>query len=214
MKAALFDLDGTLFDTEGHYTQFWSAVGRQYHPEIADFAQQIKGTTLTDIMQRYFPQEEMQQDLIRQLYQSERTMRYRFFPGAEELLHDLHRHGILLALVTSSNCDKMLHVQSQMPAFPQLFDRILTAEDFIASKPHPDCYLRAAEMLGQPPAECIVFEDAFSGLDAGMAADMFTFGMATTHPRAVIESRCSHVLDSFQGVNYQSLCQILTQTKQ
>jgi HAD superfamily hydrolase (TIGR01509 family) len=154
------------------------------------------------------------QDLIRQLYQSERTMRYRFFPGAEELLHDLHRHGILLALVTSSNCDKMLHVQSQMPAFPQLFDRILTAEDFIASKPHPDCYLRAAEMLGQPPAECIVFEDAFSGLDAGMAAGMFTFGMATTHPRAAIESRCSHVLDSFQGVNYQSLCQILTQTKQ
>lgn len=214
MKAALFDLDGTLFDTEGHYTHFWSAVGRQYHPEIADFAQQIKGTTLTDIMQRYFPQEAMQQDLIRQLYQSERTMRYRFFPGAEELLHDLHRHGTLLALVTSSNCDKMLHVQSQMPAFPQLFDRILTAEDFIASKPHPDCYLRAAEMLGQPPAECIVFEDAFSGLDAGMAAGMFTFGMATTHPRTAIESRCSHVLDSFQGVNYQSLCQILTQTKQ
>lgn len=209
LKAALFDLDGTLFDTEGHYSQFWSKVGQRYHPEINDFAQLIKGTTLSDIMQRYFPDKEMQQDLIRQLYEAERNVRYHFFPGAEEMLHDLRNHGMLLALVTSSNRDKMRHVQMQMPHFPQLFDQILTAEDFAHSKPHPDCYLRAAERLACTPAECIVFEDAFSGLQAAMTAGMFTFGMATTHPRQAIETRCSHVLDSFQGINYQSIIHIL-----
>ena len=96
-----------------------------------------------------------------------------------------------------------------MPHFPHLFDRILTAEDFAASKPNPDCYLKAAETLGCQPMECVVFEDASSGLDAGMAAGIFTFGMATSNAADAIRSRCSYVLDGFEDLDYAKICHII-----
>ena len=48
LKAALFDLDGVIIDTEGQYSQFWGSIGREYLPHVPDFAERIKGTTLFD----------------------------------------------------------------------------------------------------------------------------------------------------------------------
>lgn len=208
-KAALFDLDGTLLDTESLYTQFWGRVGRRYYPQLPDFAQRIKGTTLLDIRAKYFPDADKFEQVVQKLYEWESSMPYRFFPGALALMRDLRAHHVKLALVTSSNQDKLRHVKEQMPHFPHLFDRILTAEDFAASKPNPDCYFRAAETLGCQPMECVVFEDAFSGLDAGMAAGIFTFGMATSNAADAIRSRCSYVLDGFEDLDYAKICHII-----
>ena len=49
IKAALFDLDGVVFETESQYTIFWGMIGREYHPEMPDFAHRIKGQTLVQI---------------------------------------------------------------------------------------------------------------------------------------------------------------------
>jgi beta-phosphoglucomutase-like phosphatase (HAD superfamily) len=57
--------------------------------------------------------------------------------------------------------------------------------------------------------ECVVFEDAFSGLDAGMAAGIFTFGMATSNAADAIRSRCSYVLDGFEDLDYAKICHII-----
>lgn len=208
-KAALFDLDGTLFDTESQYSIFWERVGKQFLPETPDFANIIKGTMLSAIMDHYFPSPHIRQEVIRGLYEWEFKMQYRFFPGAEQLLSDLRGHNVKVAVVTSSNQEKMASVSRQMPHFPTLFDRVFTAEDFAQSKPHPDCYLRAASYFRLKPDECVVFEDAFTGLEAGMRAGMFTIGMATTNSRQAIESKCSHVLDSFDGVDYHTIASLL-----
>lgn len=208
-KAALFDLDGTLFDTEGQYSVFWQRVGLKYHPDIPDFANVIKGTMLSAIMDRYFPSPSARQQVEAGLHEWEYRMQYRFFPGAETMLQDLRGHGVKVAVVTSSNREKMASVDRQMPNFELLFDHVFTAEDFAYSKPHPDCYLRAADFFGLRPQECVVFEDAFSGLEAGMRAGMFTIGMATSNPRPAIEGRCSWVLDDFKGVNYQWVADLL-----
>ena len=53
-KAALFDFDGVVMDTESQYTIFWNEIGRQYHPEIKDFGLIIKGQTLTQIYDKHF----------------------------------------------------------------------------------------------------------------------------------------------------------------
>ena len=54
IKAALFDLDGVVFETESQYTIFWGMIGREYHPEMPDFAHRIKGQTLVQIYDKYF----------------------------------------------------------------------------------------------------------------------------------------------------------------
>ena len=195
-KAALFDLDGTLLDTEPQYTEFWSAVGRRYRPDLSDFNSRIKGTTLTQIYDLYIA-EEYREEITAQLDAWEQQMHYAFMPGAEEYITRLHQGSVKTALVTSSNNKKMRQVRRALPRFDSLFDAVLTSEDFARSKPFPDCYLKAAEVLRVQPCDCIVFEDAFSGLQAAREAGMFVVGLATTNPREAILDKCDCIINNF-----------------
>jgi len=210
LKTALFDLDGTLFDTEGQYTAFWSGIGSAYLPDIPDFAQRIKGTTLKQMFERYFPDSQVQSEVQVQLNEFEKNMLYIWYPGALDFIADLRRHGVKCAIVTSSNKKKMDSVASIMPEFSTYFDRIFTSEDFAASKPDPDCYIRSAAAMNTPQSECVIFEDALTGLAAGMASGIFTFGLPTTNPRSVISDKCHYVLDGFEGLTYEKLIAILS----
>lgn len=211
LKAALFDLDGTLFDTEDQYTQFWGRTARRYRPDVPDLEFRIKGTTLTQIFSTYFPDPSVQADITRGLDQWEQSMRYDFTPGALQFLHDLKAHDVACAIVTSSNHKKMESVRRQMPEFDALFDRILTSEDFAHSKPAPDCYLLGAQVFGAKLSECVVFEDAFTGLDAGMAAGIFTIGLATSNTAEAIRQHCNYVVQNFTELNYEKLINILSE---
>ncbi len=195
-KAALFDLDGTLLDTEPQYSEFWGAMGRRYRPDIPDFHSRIKGTTLTQIFDLYIP-EQYRAEITEALDNWEQQMQYTFVAGAEQYLEKLKAEGIKTALVTSSNDKKMQQVRCQIQGFDQLFDLVLTSEDFPRSKPHPDCYLKAAQLLGVTPTDCIVFEDAFSGLQAARSAGMYVVGLATTNSPDAIRGYCDEVIADF-----------------
>ena len=164
LKAALFDLDGVVFDTEPQYSVFWGSQCRLYHPEHPGLENEIKGMTLTEIYDQWFsgPIKKEQPVITARLDEYERQMHYDYIEGFERLIADLHQHGARTAVVTSSNVPKMESVYRYQPGFKTLFDVILTSEDFAASKPNPDCYLRAAQRLGAQSDECIVFEDIFN----------------------------------------------------
>lgn len=208
LKVALFDLDGTLIDTEGQYTEIWGAIGRKYRPDLPDFSQVIKGTTLTQILDNYFPDMDIRHDVVAELDEKEAGMRYEFYDGALDFIADLRRHGVKCAIVTSSNKKKMESLKKQVPDFDDLFDRVLTSEDFTASKPNPDCYLLGARVFDAALDECVVFEDAFTGLQAGMSAGIFTIGLATCNSREAIEDKCNYVLDNFIGLTYDKIEEI------
>ena len=92
-----------------------------------------------------------------------------------------------------------------------MFDLILTSEMFHESKPAPDCYLLAAKLLNCKIEECVVFEDAINGLNAGMNANMFTVGLSTTNSAEVIKKICNHVVEDFTSLNYNLLNELLYQ---
>ena len=106
-KAALFDLDGTLVDTEAQYSVFWKKMGEIYHPEIPDFDQIIKGTTLDNIYQNYFPDPLIQNKISPVLQDWEIKMNYPFINGAESFIRELKNNDVLCAVVTSSNNNKI-----------------------------------------------------------------------------------------------------------
>lgn len=209
LKAALFDLDGTLVDTEGQYTQFWGRMARQYRPDIPGLEYLIKGTTLTQIFDRYFPDPAWQAEITEGLDEWEAQMDYRFVPGAEAFVADLRLHEVKCAVVTSSNQKKVESVLRQVPQFLTMFDRILTSEDFAASKPDPDCYLRGAQVFGAAVDECVVFEDAFNGLQAGMASGIFTVGLTTNNPAETIRDYCHAIISDFNNMDYEKICEML-----
>lgn len=207
VKAALFDLDGVVFDTEPQYTEFWGSQCRLYHPEHPGLEQEIKGSTLNQIYDRWFsgPLTGEQAVITCRLNQFEAQMRYEYIAGFEQLIADLHAHGMKTAVVTSSNQPKMECVYRAQPQFRQLFDAILTSEDFEYSKPHPDCYLKAAARFGVAPAECVVFEDSFNGLKSGVAARMRVVGVATTNSIEAIAPYSDIQIVDYQGFGYDSL---------
>lgn len=207
LKVALFDLDGTLFDTEGQYSIFWGGVGQKYNLGD-DFADRIKGSTLERIL-NYFPSDELKKEITAGIDAYEETMKYEFFPGALEFLQDLRSKGIKCAVVTSSNQTKMNSVKKQMPEFASLFDKILTSEDFGRSKPAPDCYLLGAKVFDAELDECVVFEDAFNGLKAGMDSGIFTIGLSTYNSPEAIKDKCHHVLNNFVGVTLEDIVEIM-----
>lgn len=204
-KAALFDLDGTLFDTEGQYTILWGRLARKFRPDIPRLEYIIKGTTLVQIFDRYFPEPEVQVEIKQELDAYERQMRYEWVAGALDFLADLKAHGVKCAVVTSSNQEKMRSVALQWPHFNEMFDRVLTSEDFAASKPNPDCYLLGAKVFGCTTEECVVFEDAFTGLQAGMSAGIYTIGLATGNTPEMIKDKCNHVLNDFVGLTTEQV---------
>ena len=211
LKAALFDLDGVVFDTEPQYTIFWGGQCRLYHPEHPGLEQEIKGQTLRQIYDRWFsgPLEKEQPLITERLDRYEEQMHYDYIEGFETLIADLRRHGVKTAVVTSSNMPKMESVYRYQPAFKTLFDAILTSEDFERSKPDPDCYQKAAQRFGAQPDECIVFEDSMNGLRSGRAAQMKVVGLTTTNPKDKIEGLSEIQVNDYSHVTYETLIEML-----
>ena len=211
LKAALFDLDGVVFDTEPQYSIFWGGICRQYHPEHPGLEHEIKGQTLTQIYDRWFSGAlaAEQESITHRLDAYEEGMHYDYIAGFEALVADLRAHGVLTAVVTSSNVPKMESVYRYQPNFRKLFDAILTSEDFAESKPNPDCYLRAAEKLGAQVDECIVFEDSFNGLRSGRAARMTVVGLATTNSAESIALLSDLQITDYVGIGYMDLVNLI-----
>lgn len=208
MKAALFDLDGVVFDTEPQYTVFWGAVMREYYPQEPGLEQKIKGQTLVQIYDRYFTDPADQSVITSRLNDFERHMKFEYVPGFETFVSDLKAHGVKTAVVTSSNREKMAAVYSNHPECRQYFDRILTSEDFARSKPDPDCYLKAAAVFGVSPKECVGFEDSFNGLKAVRAAGQTVVGLATTNKAEAIMPYSDIVIPDYRELDYDKLLQM------
>ena len=199
MKAALFDLDGVVFDTEPQYTIFWGAQCREFHPEHPGLEHEIKGQTLVQIYDAWFSGElqEKQAVITERLNLYEQQMDYIYVPGFEDYVKKLRARGVKTAVVTSSNRIKMEAVYERHPEFKGLFDAILTSEDFERSKPDPDCYLKAANRLGVSVKDGVVFEDSFNGLKSGRAAGMYVVGLATTNPAEAISPYADKVVKDY-----------------
>lgn len=212
-KAALFDLDGTLFDTEPQYSVFWGRMGQIYRPDIKDFHKLIKGTTLPHILNTYFPDIALQTKITKLLDEWELNMEYPFINGAVDFISDLRDNGVKCSIVTSSNEKKISCLRRKVSNLDLLFDDIMTSEMFENSKPQPDCYILAAKRLNVEKDECVVFEDAYNGILAGKNAGMFLVGLATTNPAEDINDLCDFVIDDFTQLNFNFVDNLLSNNK-
>ncbi len=226
IKAALFDLDGVVFDTESQYSIFWGMMGREYHPEMPDFEYRIKGQTLVQIYDKYFTDEavfahiegftgakEEQAKITARLDEFEKTMQYEYIAGFEDFISDLKQHGVKCAVVTSSNVQKMLNVYDRHPEFKAYFDRVLTSEDFAESKPHPDCYLKGAAYFGREAGRLCRTGRQLQRTEGGESLRSLYLGLATTNSREAIQPLSDYVIDDYRGFGFADLQRIVKDAK-
>lgn len=198
IKGALFDLDGVLIDSESLYTSFWEEIGKSYKLPSPTFAHDIKGCTLTDILNRYFPDTATQAELTAKIHDYEQTMRYVLFPHVIDFLSKLRNEGYRMAIVTSSDATKMAYLFRQQPEFANLFDAIVNGSMVSRSKPDPEGYLKAASLIGCDISDCTVFEDSFQGIEAGRRSGANVIALATTNSRDSLEGLADNVIESFK----------------
>ena len=201
--AALFDFDGVIMDTELQYTIFWNEQGEKYL-HVKNFGPGIKGQTLTQIYDKHFAGElvSVREQITSDLNLFEKDMAYEYLPGVQDFLVELRRHNVKIALVTSSNDEKMENVYRTHPEFKEQFDRILTGDMFKRSKPAPDCFLLGMEIFGTVP------ENSFHGLQAGRSSGAKVIGLATTNSREAIAGKADYIIDDFTGMTYDKLLTI------
>ena len=208
--AALFDFDGVVVDTEPQYTLFWDEKGQKYHPEIPNFGHHIKGQTLIQIYKQFFREPEgLQDEITRQLLDYELTMHFEYIDGVVDFMKELREKGVKLAIVTSSNDAKMANAYREHPELKTMVDFIVTADRVTHSKPHPECFLLGAEILGVEKDNCIVFEDSFYGIEAGNRAGMKVIGLATTNSAEAIADKCALVIPDFTDLSVEKMMGVL-----
>ena len=125
-------------------------------------------------------------------------------PGVHAFLDRLRAAGIPTCVGSSThrkNIDTILGVMG----FTGLFDDIVTAEDVSEGKPHPEVFLKAASKISRVPDRCIVFEDAFAGIDAARAGGIKVVGVATTHDAPTLAPRVDRVVHRLDELTVEDL---------
>ncbi|MFC8833674.1 HAD family hydrolase [Streptomyces griseoincarnatus] len=179
-RALLFDNDGTLVSSLDSVNRCWTRWAVEYGLTAEDFARiELHGRPAAEIAADLLPAHVVPQAVARiedLEVEDVADGGVGLLPGTMEFLAGLPAER--WAVVTSAT--RRL-AEARLGAVGILPKTLVAADDITRGKPDPEPYLLAARTLGVDPADCVVFEDAPAGLQAGRAAGMTTVALATTH---------------------------------
>jgi HAD superfamily hydrolase (TIGR01509 family) len=206
-RAVLFDLDGTLVDSERENVESVVLAARRWRVELdADLRKFIVGHSWNEIHARIQREYGLQVDmgvLIAAAVEEKRvlfaTQGYQALPGALALVRRLRgRAG--LAIVSGSSRVEVRETIAGI-GLTECFQHLLGAEDYSQGKPHPEGYQTAMRLLGVAPRACIVIEDAEPGILAGKAAGAHVIAVRRANWMGYDQSAADVVVDTLEQVS-------------
>ena len=211
--AALFDMDGVLIANTDFHINAWLQFARRHgHALTKDqYVEHINGRVSADAMAYVFqrplaPGElitltEEKEAIYRELYQPHLQPT----PGLITFLDALKAQHVRMAVGTSAPESNVRFTLDGLPLRPY-FDAVIDASMIQRGKPDPEIYLTAANRVGVDPARCVVFEDAFAGIEAGLRAGMAVVALATTHTRTELaDTGAALLIDDFTQVTVEAV---------
>ena len=215
MKALAFDFNGTMYmDTDKH-RQAWNLFFQKYigRPlEEEEFLHYACGPAVENIMRHFFPQvtdaaritalagekEEIYRRLCREDVEG-----LRLIEGLPEALDRLQARGVPMVIATGAGRENM---DFYFEAFQleRWFDwrHVIYDDGTLAGKPDPDVYLRACARLGVAPADCVVVEDSYAGIESANAAKVGTIiAITATNSRETLAALpgVKAIIDDYRG---------------
>ena len=185
--ALILDMDGVIVDSNRWHRVAWAEYNRRHGVETDEAMQQrMYGKRNDDIVRDFFGDHLSDAEVHAHGAAKERLYREMIRPALNEALVPgvrdfLVRHRSepigMASNAEPENVEFLVEEAGLRPYFRVLVDGHQVANP----KPHPDIYLRAAELLGVRPADCVVFEDSLPGIEAARAARMAVVGVMTTH---------------------------------
>jgi len=186
-KGIIFDMDGVLLDSEEQICEaairFFAERGVTVKAEdFVPFVGRGENRYLGGVAEKYGVELDLEPDKLRlyAIYDEIVSGKIEPLPGVHEFIHQCKKLGIKTAVATSADRAKMVINLREINLTADAFDATVNGSEVEHKKPAPDLFLTAAERIGVPASECLVIEDAPSGIQAGLAAGAKCLGITTS----------------------------------
>jgi HAD superfamily hydrolase (TIGR01509 family) len=192
IKALLFDLDGTLAETNSVHCMAWVEILRPYgyHVTWDLYRDRINGRLtpeiVSDLLPDLSPEETQKMADDKEAAFRERVTTLEPLPGLRDLITRGREKGMGISLVTNAPKENVLAMLRALD-LEDAFEPVILAEDLDAGKPDPLPYETALEALGVSAVEAVAFEDSPTGIASSVAAGIPTVGIASTHEPEKLE---------------------------
>ena len=210
LKAVIFDMDGVLVDSEPLHARAAVLALKNLGVDISiEYFYGFIGSTtihmLETLIQDYNLSSTVSEILIlyneakHQLIQVEG---YEAVPYTKELIIDLYKHGVKLAIASSSTSTEIEDVVKAL-GIGSYFDKLISGTTVKHPKPAPDVFLKAVTELGINKSECIIFEDSCNGVRAAKAAGIPVIGFVNEHSGKQDLSKAFVLVEGFDEIDYK-----------
>ena len=211
INGVIFDMDGLMFDTERMWATFWepalAALGLEYKEGLAEAERGTAGETSRNIVRQFYGEDCDANAIIDSLHRvadEEFQKPVPKKPGLDELLAWLDANHIPMAVASSSRMASIRHHLDGW-GLTHYFKVIVSGEQFSASKPNPEIFLRAAEALGTARDRTLVLEDSYNGVRAGAAGGFVTVMVPDMAPandemRRLYTAECCDLYEVLEGL--------------
>ena len=210
-RAVLFDLDGTLAETDSLHLPTWVEALLPHGIEVdeAFYRENISGRANAEIVGDLLPNVSAQEG--REIVETkeagfrERAGELGPLPGLPDFLESVKERGTRTGLVTNAPRENVEAVLTAL-GLEDFFDFVVPAEEVRVGKPDPEPYLVALEKFGADPAETLAFEDSVSGIASAVGAGIPTVGIASTQePDRLREAGAFMVASDFTDSKLRAL---------
>ncbi|MFO1446618.1 MAG: HAD family phosphatase [Opitutaceae bacterium] len=212
----IFDWDGVIVDSSKHHETSWERLARlEGKPLPVDHFLKGFGKKNEWIIPNLLGWTTSPSEIHRLSLRKESLYRecvvesgLEALPGVRVFLDRLREAGVPTCIGSSTHRQNIVTLLGVL-GMERVFGGVVCAEDVTEGKPHPEVFLKAAGIIGLPPHRCVVFEDAFAGLEAARAGGMKAIAVATTHPRAALLGRADRVVDRLDAVEVADLVRLV-----
>jgi len=193
IRGLLFDMDGVLADSEPFICRaammMFSELGLTVKPDdFKPFVGTGENRYIGGVAEKYGVNLNIEKVKSRtyEIYCEIIKGNLKPLPGAKEFVGYCRRRGFRMALATSADNIKMVANLNEIGLPPDAFNATVTGLEVANKKPYPDIYLKAADKIGLKPEECLVVEDAVSGIKAAISAGCRCLAVTTSFDRSLL----------------------------
>ncbi|HET8804369.1 MAG TPA: HAD family phosphatase [Aequorivita sp.] len=213
LKAVLFDMDGVIVDTEPLHRKAYFKMFNDVNIDVSEaLYDSFTGQATLPICRtlcQHFKLSETPEYLVSTKrkhfkYLFENDSELALLDGVHDLIKDYHSNGLTLVLASSASMPNINRIFERFD-LDKYFKAKISGADLKASKPHPEIFLKAAELAGEHTNHCMVIEDSTNGIEAAKAANIYCVGFKSPHSANQDYSKADRVITSFDEIVFSKL---------
>lgn len=213
LKAVLFDMDGVIVDTEPLHRKAYFKMFDEVNIDVSEsLYDSFTGQATLPICKtlcEHFQLQETPETLValkrkhfKYLFENDNDLA--LIDGVHNLIKDYYNNGLTLVLASSASMPNINRIFERFD-LDKYFKAKISGADLKASKPHPEIFIKAAQLASEPKENCMVIEDSTNGIKAAKAAGIYCVGFKSPHSENQDYSKADRVITSFDEILYSKI---------